>query len=342
MEEKLLLRADAGPRQGTGHVMRCLALAQAWQDAGGRVVLLGDAGGLRDRLSAEGIVVAPDGPADAAQTTAAARRLGAAWVVLDGYQFTAAYQRALKDAGLHVLILDDYGHADRYHADIVLNQNLDAPEVWYRARDPHTELLLGPRFALLRREFGCWRDWQRPVPEVGRKVLVTLGGADPANVTMRVLDGLRHLRTDGLEAVVLVGAANPHRPALEAAARDISGVQIQVNATDVPALMAWADVAVTAAGSTSWELLFMGLPSSTLVLVDNQAAVAPALARAGAAINLGPAAGLEPAALADVLGGLLRDARRRQAMSTRGREIVDGRGAGRVVERLRTLSREGA
>jgi UDP-2,4-diacetamido-2,4,6-trideoxy-beta-L-altropyranose hydrolase len=345
----LLLRADADARQGTGHVMRCLALAQGWQDAGGRAVLLGRGGGpgLEARLAEEGIAVEavhaePGTAEDARRTAAAAGRLGAEWVVVDGYQFTAAYQCALKDAGLRVLALDDYGHAGHHHADLVLNQNLDPPEASYRARAPYTRLLLGPRFALLRREFRRWRAWQRPIPDVARKVLVTLGGADPPNATLRVLGALGQLRAEGLEAVVLVGAANPHRAALTAAARDLPGVRLQVNAADMPGLMAWADGAVAAAGSTSWELLFMGLPSCVLVLADNQEAVGPALARAGAALCLGPAAALESGPLADILGGLLHDARRRRELSDRGRAIVDGQGAARVVERMWTSSREGA
>jgi UDP-2,4-diacetamido-2,4,6-trideoxy-beta-L-altropyranose hydrolase len=337
----LLLRADADTRQGTGHVMRCLALAQAWQDAGGRAALVGDVGGLAARLAAEGIPnepvgATPGGTEDATRTAAAARRLGADWVVLDGYHFTATFQAALKDARLRVLALDDCGHAGPYHADVVLNQNLGAPEDGYHDRARYTRLLLGPRYALLRREFWPWRTWQRPAAGVVRKVLVTLGGADAANVTTRVLDSLRLLDGADLEVRVVVGAANPHAEALEAAAAAASPVPVRLlrQVTDMAELLRWADVAVTAGGSTCWELAFLGLPAVVLVVADNQRPVAEGLAGAGAAVNLGWFADIEPRRLADELARLLTSAPLRDQMSRCGQTLVDGWGGARVVRHL--------
>src|SRR5262245_47860447 len=106
MKSLLLLRADAGCRMGTGHVMRCLALAQAWQDAGGRAVfaLAGESLPLENRLESEGcpverLTAEAGSESDARQTTSIARRLGAEWVVVDGYQFGSTFQRVLKDEG---------------------------------------------------------------------------------------------------------------------------------------------------------------------------------------------------------------------------------------------------
>ena len=158
----LLIRADAGAAMGTGHVMRCLALAQAWQDAGDQAVFVSSSlpPALDSRLRDEQIGVHPlsaavGTAADARATADRARALGARWIVVDGYQFGADYQRALKDASFRLLVIDDYGHAGHYCAELVLNQNLDAPESLYRSRGPSTQLLLGCRYALLRRSSGA-------------------------------------------------------------------------------------------------------------------------------------------------------------------------------------------
>ena len=258
----LLIRADADTRMGTGHVMRCLALAQAWQDAGGQVTFLSAAlpPGLESRLNAEGMtLVTLD--ADAAQTALVAQELGADWVVLDGYHFDAGSQRALKDAGARLLVLDDNGDSDAYSADLVLNQNVHARAEWYASRAPDTRLLLGTRYALLRREFRVRHDRPRGTPKVARKVLVTLGGSDPDNVTLKVLDALALIRAESLDVTVVVGGGSPHRASLEdAAARMPFPVRVVVNAANMPELMAWADVAISAAGSTVWELAFSRRP----------------------------------------------------------------------------------
>src|SRR5438445_6676530 len=127
----LLIRADASAAIGTGHAMRCLALAQAWQDSGRNVVfaMAESAEAVRQRLLSEScevvaVTAEPGSPEDSRQITALASERQAAWVVVDGYQFGAEYQRALKMAGFRVLLLDDSGHATHYFADLVLNQDV--------------------------------------------------------------------------------------------------------------------------------------------------------------------------------------------------------------------------
>lgn len=332
----LVIRADATVRMGTGHVMRGLALAQAWQDAGGRAVFataeLPTA--LRDRLISEGCGVESVGP-DAAGMVAVTERIGARWAVLDGYHFGSDLQQALRDAGRRVLAIDDFGHAARYPADLVLNQNLGADESLYSDRRAETRLLLGPRFALLRREFGDAAKWERTIPEIGRKVLVTLGGADPDNVTLNVIEALGRVQVESLEAVVIVGGSNPHRTSLEAAAgQSPAQIDLQVNVTDMPALMRWADVAVTAGGTTSWERAVFGLPGLTLVLADNQVGIATACATEGLGWNLGWHVDVTAAKLAERLGQMMCDPVARKTMMVVGRRAVDGKGAARVVDEL--------
>jgi UDP-2,4-diacetamido-2,4,6-trideoxy-beta-L-altropyranose hydrolase len=343
----VLIRADANVRVGTGHLMRCLALAQAWQEERGvaHFALEGGLPALERRLLDGGMgisrVAASHGSLeDAAQTVALARQMEAVWVVLDGYCFDAPYQRAVKEADLRLLVVDDYGHASRYYADLVLNQNIGASESLYVSREPYTRLLLGPRYAMLRREFWPWRSWEREIPPVAHKVLVTLGGADPDNVTLRAVRALRQIQIDGLEATVVVGGGNPHWESLRSAAEH-SGCKIHLerDVKDMSVLMAWADVTVSAGGSTCWELAFMGLPAVVVVVAENQKGIAQGLDALGVVRNLGWRADVDEMDLARALKALATDFAHRGAMSEKGRQLVSGGGADEVVSSMNRLSK---
>ncbi len=340
--QNLLVRADASARMGTGHVMRCLALAQAWQEQGGKALFAAVdlPPALERRLEAEGmdvvrLDVSPGSDEDAARTMALAQKSRAVWVVVDGYHFGADYQQVLKRAGLWLLFIDDYGHAGHYYADLVLNQNIHADESLYRHREPYTRLLLGTDYVLLRREFWPWRGWRREIPEVARKVLVTLGGGDPDNQTLKVIRALQRVEVAGLEAVVVVGGSNPHYAELEDAIRHSPfAIRLVRNVTNMPELMAWADVAISAGGSTCWELAFFGLPNVLLTLADNQRGIAEMLSKVGVGLNLGWYEDVVNGQVAQALLRLVNDREQRQRMSRAGRDLIDGQGSERVVSML--------
>ncbi|HEY4231080.1 MAG TPA: UDP-2,4-diacetamido-2,4,6-trideoxy-beta-L-altropyranose hydrolase [Thermoanaerobaculia bacterium] len=346
----LLVRVEADAQGGTGHAMRCLALAQAWQDAAGgpvRFLMTRCGEGLATRLRREGILVegleaAPGSEADAAQTLAAARAALASWIVVDGYWAGAGYARTLRGEprrGPAVLFVDDLGEAGPYSADIVLNQNLYAEQEMYADRAPHTGLLLGADFALLRREFAAYRGFPRTIPEEARHLLVTLGGSDPADLTRLAVRALA--RSDGIagsaDIRVLVGPENPRGEALRAEAAKAGLAQgLLSGVEDVPGLLAWSDLAVTAAGSTCWELAFLGVPALTIAVAPNQRPIAESLSRAGIARDLGWHADVNEESLARAVGELARDRAARTRLSEAGRRLVDGAGAERVVRRLAT------
>lgn len=338
----LIIRADANTRIGTGHLMRCLALAQAWQDHGGKAVFITacNSPALKQRLWNEGFDVVelqcahPD-PADLKTAMNVLAVHPGAWLVLDGYQFDSTYQRLVKEAGHQLLVIDDMAHLDRYYADIVLNQNIHAHNLHYFC-EPYTRLLLGTKYVLLRREFWPWRNYKREVPEVAKKVLVTMGGSDPDNITLKVIQALARIDIPDLEAVVVVGPSNPHRETLRRAVESSPlPISLVENVENMPELMAWADVSISAGGSTCWELLFLGVPSSILILADNQRKIAEHLGAVGVALNLGWYRNLCPIDMASALRPLLVAPDRRVEMIRCGQKMVDSEGTGRVLMRLR-------
>jgi UDP-2,4-diacetamido-2,4,6-trideoxy-beta-L-altropyranose hydrolase len=339
----LLFRADASVQIGTGHVMRCLALAQALQDAGGQALfaVAQTTPSLETRLASEGcqqcLISAECGVADAEQTIALAQKHQCSWIVVDGYQFDADYQNALKRAGFKVLFLDDYGHAARYSADLLLNQNAYANEEMYAARETHVRRLLGPRYCLLRREFNSWRGWRRKIAPVGEHILVTMGGSDPDNFTAAVCDALGQLAN--IRVTVVAGGSNPHFESLRELVSRRSSFVLLKSAENMPELMAQADVAVAGAGTTCWEMCLLQLPMLLVDLVDNQEPIAKVLHERGAAIHLGTAqleAGnrVTKNEIAKRVVNLLASQTERAGLSQRSGELVDGRGTERVLQEM--------
>ena len=239
--------------------MRCLALAQAWQDAGGNVAfaMAESTPAIDARLRSEGMEivhldVSPNSLQDAQALAALALDRQAAWVIVDGYRFDSEYQRNLKNAGLKVLFVDDMGQCENYFADLVLDQNVHASDKMYQRRESYTRLLLGSGYAMLRREFQAMRECRREIPAVGRTLLITMGGSDPDNFTLRLIKALAKISLPDIEITVVAGGSNPQLSDLR---RAMSGLKMPIhlidNANNMPELMAQSDIAIICAGELS-------------------------------------------------------------------------------------------
>lgn len=336
-----IVRADAGPAIGGGHLMRCLALALAYRAAGGDVVFLSACEGerLRVRVRAAGFRLVdarashPD-PADAGAAVALARETGATWVVADGYHFDPAYHAALRAAGLRVLAIADLVQWPVYDVDVLLDQNVDAPQLAFPVADA-TRVLAGPRFALLRPEFAAPRDTDRALPEQARRILVTLGAGASGEGRRLVLDALGRCGLDGLEVRVVVGPADPALGTIGPAAGTGASTECLADPPDLPGLMAWADLAVSAGGITTWELACIGVPTLQLILADNQRGPTLEMARLGLTRCLGSVGEVGAGAVADEIRRAAGDRAWRETVARGGRHLVDGRGAERVVRAMR-------
>lgn len=339
----LLIRADASPSIGTGHVMRCLALAEAWMDAGGWVFFVSACTlpAIENRLVIKGIPVIrirqdAGTSGDAEETIRLAREHGSDWIVVDGYQFDSAYQKSIHASGRFLLFIDDFGHADRYYADLVLNQNVYADLSFYPVHESSTRFLLGTQYALLRKEFLDWAGWMREIPGRARRILVTFGGSDPGNVTMAVLNSIATLDLRELEVTVIVGGANPNAALIEDAVRIFPQFRIVRNSENMPELMAWADVAISAGGGTCWELLFMGVPSIVIPIAGNQELVARKLGLRSLACVLSESEAKKSHLLAKTLSRILCSREIRSGLSKRMAGYIDGNGPARIIHAMET------
>ncbi len=336
----LAIRADANLGIGTGHVMRCVALAQAWQDAGGCAAFICAemSAGLEQRLNVEGISVYPvaasAGSLDDAQETAeVVAKLKADWLAIDGFQFGQNFIDKLQ-AAAPILLIDDHHPRERYDTDVVLNPNIFATAEMYSARC-RGAVLAGPAYALLRREFRVHGRKPPARPSRPTRLLVTMGGSDPDNVSLRILKALNEARLDQLEVTLLCGAANPHMHSLQRAARESKHpVKVVVDVTDMACFLQCIDVAISAPGGTCLELACLGVPMLLIVIAENHERTAEEFAARGLALSAGWHGKFNEKELALHIQEFVNNPERNQRMAKNAASLIDGRGAGRVISAM--------
>lgn len=357
---RIAFRADASLEIGTGHVMRCLTLANALREQGAECLFVcrPHRGHLMEQVAAAGhhvlalsvprLSVQPsrEGPAhsawlganwetDAAETQQALTDEGIDWLVVDHYALDHHWERALRVECHHLMVMDDL--ADRMHdCDLLLDPSLGRTPADYDGLVVDgTKMLLGPRYALLRPEFAALRAESLARRKTGalRHLLITMGGVDKDNTTERVLDALDAADLSfGSHITVVMG---PHSPWLKEVRARARGMQLEANVRvgvkDMASLMRDSDLAIGAAGSTSWERFCLALPTIQLILAENQTECARQFAQIGAVVDIPPVEDFEPK-LIHALRSLDEDALR--LMSSRAADVCDGLGTARVVQAM--------
>lgn len=354
----VLIRSDASLDIGSGHVMRCLALADALRARGMhcRFVCRAHPGHLIDKIRQRGFEVhalphrpkwrpteldsphaawlGADWRTDVEETKLGAGGTAPDWLIVDHYALDARWERAQRPHVAKIMVIDDL--ADRAHdCDLLLDQNLQARPDRYQGLVPETcQLLLGPRFALLRPQFHEARKTLRPRDGQVRRILVAFGGVDAQGATLLALEAIARLGRPDIAVDVVITTANPHRDEIEARCAELPNVRLQQDVEDMADPMAAADLAIGAGGSMSWERCCLGLPTIVMATADNQLAQSEDLVREGAQLYLGRVADVDAARLARVLDEVLRQPAWLAHMAERGQALVDGRGCQRVVAHI--------
>ena len=357
----IAFRTDASVQIGTGHVMRCLTLADALRERGAQSTFIcrPHLGHLLDLIQQRGhttIALTPaddafispadpchakwlgtDWASDAAQTQQVLSDQVVDWLVVDHYALDRRWEQAIRPHTRRIMVIDDL--ADRPHdCDLLLDQNLGRQANDYVALlSRHTQTLIGPAYALLRPEFAQWREHslkRRAQPQL-KNLLITMGGVDPPNATSQVLEALtrcEELPTD-LRITVVMGPTAPSLAQVQAQAAAMpTPTQVLVGVSNMAQLMADSDLCIGAAGGSAWERCALGLPTLVLILAGNQHRSAMALQAYGAAWVAADAQKL----MAEISALFNKETQRSalKKMSHLAAKLVAGNGASQVVKFL--------
>jgi len=344
---RVVFRADAGPRIGAGHIVRCLALAVELKSRGARIAFAMRRGSAQATpgFAESGFetIDLPENGDDVVPMIAGSTE-PTDIAIVDHYRWDLGSEKALRPRAAKVVVIDDL--ADRAHdADLLVDATPGRQASDYARLVPDdARVLVGPRYAMLRPEFAAFRKRHvgRPAPSGGDlNVLVSFGGVDSKNLTARTLDAIGMSGLDCRVDVVL-GRAAPHIEAIRGIVARLAaggiGAVLHVQSERMAALMSRADLAVGAAGGTALERCVLGLPSIVVALADNQVGSARALAATGAVAFLGRHEDISARDIADALNALAKDAAARRRMAERAAGICDGMGAGRVADAVIALA----
>lgn len=358
----VVIRVDASIQIGTGHVMRCLTLADQLTEVGYFCVFLcrEHEGNLGEHIATRGYKVlwltglsgkrSVDGnwnahaawlgeswEADAEQTVSALTGYDVDWLIVDHYALDSRWERRLSNSVDRIMVIDDL--ADRPHCcDLLLDQT------YLRTSDEYNDLvgvgcklLCGSQYTLLRPEFTRWRSQslaKRAQASVG-SILINMGGVDKENVTEKVLGAMEGSQLpDSTELTVVMGGHSPSLASVRhAATLNRFRVAVQTDVDNMAELMTSCELAIGAAGATSWERCCLGLPTILIVIADNQTGVANVLRDNGAAYAVNSVKNIDHE-LPEILDSLVNDIDALMSVSKSASKVVDGKGARRVVLEL--------
>lgn len=356
---QILFRLDTSIKVGSGHLMRCLTLAnearsRGWQSS---FAMRDPSSNIIDKVRAAGHKLhllfkidenkrfqknelahsdwlAVSQETDAIETSNLIEKINPDWLIVDHYAIDVEWHTAIKKTGKKILVIDDL--ADRVlNCDILINQNLGFSAKDYIGKvNVDTEVLLGPRYALLRPEFREWREFSlnRRKEPPKNCVLITMGGVDAKNYTLKVLESLeRSLNAHKCEFLVVLGPLYPFLNELNKFVEDSrNNIRKLTNVENMAEIMANSDICIGAAGSSSWERCCLGLPTLTFTIAENQKRIASSLNACRVAVCADKKNLVSKFDIFFETGGL-NDLRH---LTQNSSELCDGFGALRILESL--------
>jgi UDP-2,4-diacetamido-2,4,6-trideoxy-beta-L-altropyranose hydrolase len=337
----IAFRVDASQKIGIGHLMRCLALSEELTRRGNCCYFLSklDGSELSEMIGerdANYVKINSDITLreDLELLIGFSREEDIDWIITDSYDMDSNYIQLIKKTGTNVLSFDDTAQI-HYYSDIVLNQNVGAEKLDFSA-EKYTKFLLGPKFAILRdgllkRESGIKKT-------TAEKILVTMGGADPDNLTLKILRILRTVN-ENVEVLVVVGPLNRFYKDLKTYTKETdSKVNLIKSSEKMTEVYLKSDLAISAGGTSCYELAYFGIPNIIITIADNQINIAKELDKQKISKYLGQMNEISAEKLKETIKELINNQTLRKIMSQNGRNIVDGAGKKRTVDFMESLN----
>lgn len=355
----IVFRVDSSEKIGSGHLMRCLALAEELRRFGNKVEFVArkHKANLSQKIIQKGFKVyllnkseagekldlekyekwlGVKQNTDADQTIQLLRDKEIDWLIVDHYAIDFNWEKALRPYTKKIMVIDDL--ANRKHdCDILLDQNYINDDRRYSLlTNLETIKLLGPKYALLRQEFSKNIQNRRRHGEI-KKVFVYFGASDPNNLIGMALKVFTHSKLKYLSVDLVIGLFNPRQLEIERELEKFPNINLHVQIDNISDLMLKADLALGAGGSTTWERMALGLPSIVITTADNQIAFTKELYNDGFIDWLGNSDQMSMHKISNAIINAINNTNELEQQSKKCQQLVDGKGI-KFVSKLLTAS----
>ncbi|MBW1615136.1 MAG: UDP-2,4-diacetamido-2,4,6-trideoxy-beta-L-altropyranose hydrolase [Deltaproteobacteria bacterium] len=354
-KSEIIIRADAATQIGSGHIMRCLTLAEKLKEDGANVEFIcrEHKGNLINFINQKGFTVhrllqpanlPPDASEyhqwlgatqteDAESVISVLNKKNKAidWLIIDHYAIDYQWQQKLRPYTKKIMAIDDL--ANRKHdCDLLLDQNFYLEKDRYKNLVPkHCIQALGPKFALLRKEFAEARKNLRKRTGEIKRILIFFGGSDNTNQTKKAISAIKLLNRPDIKVDVILGALNPNKEEIYKATKNSPNIFCYQNINNMAEFMAKADLAIGAGGSTTWERCCMGLPAIVLTISADQKKLSEDMFNQNYSYFQSKAEKISEQKLTDLINSMLSDSKKFETLICKNIELVDGMGSKKVT-----------
>lgn len=336
----VVFRVDATTHNGMGHLMRCFALSEELVKKKHTCYFLSniDSEKLYEKINKvdigiEKVSISPKSNQDLDNLIDFSKSNDIDWVVTDHYDIDSGYIREIKANGFKVLSIDDTSQI-YYASDLVVNQNIGSEQFKFDA-DDNTKFLLGPKYVMIRDEL--LRRKEKKIRNDVKKILITVGGIDYDSLTLKILDILKEIIDKNVEIIVVIGPLNKFDDDFQSKinGEDKQNFRFVFSPENMAELYLESDIAISAGGSSCYELAYFGIPNIIITVADNQLNIAKKFDKRNVSVYVGRKEDFSSKKLKENVLELVNNTSLKNQMANNGMNLVDGNGKKRIVDYLR-------
>jgi len=338
----IAFRVDATKKIGIGHLMRCFALSEELVKRKNTCYFLSNIDSEKlcekideSNMKLEKISTSPKSVRDIERLINFSKKNNVDWIVTDHYDIDSEYIKELKANGFKVLSIDDTSQI-HYPSDLVVNQNVGSEKLEFDT-DDSTKFLLGPKYVMIRDEL--LRRKEKRIKKNVEKILVTLGGIDHGDLTLQILKILKEIIDKNVEIIVVIGPLNKINDDFQSKINeeDNPNFRFVFSPENMADLYLESDIAISAGGSSCYELAYFGIPNIIITVADNQLNIAKKLDKKNVSVYIGRKEDFSSKKLKENLLELINNSSQRGKMIKNGMSLVNGQGKKRIIECMNTF-----